>query len=77
MKKIIGFALAMLPFIASAQIPKFGNVKPEEFNQVPTTPADTAASVYILYHDATSWFSYERNQVFLETQYKMRFLVRK
>ena len=77
MKKIIGFALAMLPFIASAQIPKSGNVKPEEFNPVPTTPADTAASVYILYHDATSWFSYERNQVFLETQYKMRFLVRK
>lgn len=77
MKMIFTFMLALFPLLASAQIPKYGSVKLDEFKQVPETVADTAANVYILYHDNVTWFSVSNGDVICETQYKSRFLVLK
>lgn len=77
MKQIIALILAMAPFVAMAQMPKFGNVKMDEFLERPVNPVDSSANVYILYHDDVMSFNVVNGDVVRETQYKSRFLVLK
>lgn len=79
MKKLFILALVICPLLAFAQLPKYGSVKPEDFSLRPLAPEDSAANVYILYHDNDTWFTYssQNYQTYRETQIRQRFLVLK